>query len=519
MSIQAQSLHSLQKENEREGPIQSDMEKMAQGGGAILFASLFGNGLNYAFGIFLARMLGPSQFGLYALGLTVFNVLSLIALLGMDTSSIKFVSEHLSHGQVGKARSTVVLSACITALCGLLAGLGLALVAEPLSIAIYQKPELITVLLLFAAAVPLASVTTVLISSLQAYQTIRVTVLIKYLWEPIGKFLLGGIVLWAGFGLAGVLVAIVITLFVSAVVTLRATHRVAKLVRSDFLLWQSEQVQPLLAYWRPLAVATIFDVLAPRSAILILGYWVSASEVGVYQAAFQTATILALVPAAFDIALMPMVARAWAQRDGQRLRQLYQTFPRLISILTIPCCLLLVIFSRETLALFGKDFSVGAASLVMLAVFQLFGHFAGPASSVLLMAGHSRLVMANTVVFGIVSIIANAIAIPIGGILGAAVVVSTSYFVLGLIRTAQVWRLHGIHPFSWSLAKPMIAGALTATALLGTKIAVDALYYPVLVFLAGVLYLLLLYMLGFEEDDRVVFEGIWRKVKGADTAP
>jgi O-antigen/teichoic acid export membrane protein len=371
-------------------------------------------------------------------------------------------------------------------------------------------------LLFFAAAVPLAPVTSVLISSLQAYQTIRVTVLIKYLWEPIGKFLLGGVGLWAGFGLEGVLVAIVVTVFVSAVATLRATHRIVKLVRSDFLLWQSEQVLPLLAYWRPLAVATIFDVLAPRSAILILGYWVSASEVGVYQAAFQTATILALVPAAFDIALMPMVARAWAQRDGQRLKQLYQTFPRLISMLTIPCCLLLVIFSRETLALFGKDFSVGAASLVMLAGFQLFGHFTGPASSVLLMAGHSRLVMANTVVFGIVLIAANAVAIPIGGILGAAIVVSTSYFVLGIIRMAQVWRLHGIHPFSWSLAKPLIAGALTATALLGTKIAVDALYYPALAFLAGLIYLLLLYMLGFEEDDRAVFKGIWRKVKGTE---
>jgi O-antigen/teichoic acid export membrane protein len=492
------------------------METMAHSGGAILFASVFGNGLNYAFGIFLARMLGPSQFGLYVLGLTVFNVLSFIVLLGMDTSSTKFVSEYLSHGQVGKARSTLVLTACLTALCGLLAGLGLALVAEPLSISIYHKPELIMVILFFAAAVPLVPVTTVLISSLQAYQTIRVTVLIKYLWEPIGKFLLGGIGLWAGFGLEGVLVAIVVTSFVSAVATLGAAHRIVKLVRSDFLLWKSEQVQPLLAYWRPLAVATIFDVLAPRSAILILGYWVSTQEVGVYQAAFQTASILALVPAAFDIALMPMVARAWAQRDGQRLKQLYQTFPRLISMLTIPCCLLLVIFSRETLALFGQDFSVGAASLMLFAVVQLFSHFTGPASSVLLMSGHSRLVMVNTVVYGIVLIAANAIAIPIGGVLAAAVVVAASYFVLGIIRMAQVWRLHGIHPFSWSLAKPVIAGALTATALLGTKIAVDAFYYPVLAFLACVLYLLLLYMLKFEEDDRVVFTGIWRKVKGAE---
>lgn len=166
------------------------------------------------------------------------------------------------------------------------------------------------------------------------------------------------------------------------------------------------------------------------------------------------------------------------------------------------------------MALFGKDFSLGADSLVVLATCHLFGFFAGPANSVLRMAGHSRLGRTNTVVFAIALITANAVAILIGGVLGAVVIVSNSYLLLGIIRMAQVWRLHGIHPFSWSSAKPLIAGVLTAVMLVGVKLYADAAYYPALALLAAIVYLGLLYVLGLDKDDRVFIQEILSKLKG-----
>ena len=59
----------------------------------LLLASVFGNGVNYLFMMFLARQLGMEDFGIYALGLTIFNALLLVAIAGIHTGTIKFESD------------------------------------------------------------------------------------------------------------------------------------------------------------------------------------------------------------------------------------------------------------------------------------------------------------------------------------------------------------------------------------------------------------------------------------------
>ena len=70
-----------------------DLKAMFQGGTAARVASAQGNGLNYAFGIFLAGQLGINDFGLYALRLTIFNALGLLVLFSRDTGVVRFVIE------------------------------------------------------------------------------------------------------------------------------------------------------------------------------------------------------------------------------------------------------------------------------------------------------------------------------------------------------------------------------------------------------------------------------------------
>ena len=76
-------------------------ERLVVASSAVLLASIFGNGLNYLFGIFLARSLGIDQFGLYALGFSIFSTLALLVPLGMDAGAIKFISESAESVEVG----------------------------------------------------------------------------------------------------------------------------------------------------------------------------------------------------------------------------------------------------------------------------------------------------------------------------------------------------------------------------------------------------------------------------------
>lgn len=495
-----------------------DLRTVATGGGAVLLGSLVGNGLSYAFGIFLARVLGPSEFGLYAVGLTVFNALSLIVLLGLDTGAVKFLSEYLGLGQADKAGRAIVRAAFVTGFSSLLAGVGLALLAGPLARVMFHKPELDAILRAFAVAIPLASLSALFVAALQAYQTVRYTLLIKYLWEPAGKFALAALCLWAGLGLIGVVGAIVLTCAVSVVISGLALQRLADLRFGERPAWRRDEVRSWAAFCLPLTLSNVFGVVAPRSDILLLGIWASAQEVGVYLAAFQTSAILSLVLGAFDTAVAPAVGRAWARQDRLRLEQAYREGTRLVVTLAIPLCLVVLFWAPDILRIFGREFAGGALCLAILTTGQVVNAATAFANTVLLMAGRARLVAVNAVAFGGLLFGATALFVPLWGAPGAAIAASAGLVALNLTRVCQVWTLFRVHPLTWSLIKPVGAGVGAAILMWGiTGIAggVPFLFPAVLLCL---LYGGLLFMFGLEPGDRELLGALAHRLIGRRTA-
>ena len=111
--------------------------------------------------------------------------------------------------------------------------------------------------------------------------------------EPTAKFAFAGVLLWAGFQLLGVLISILLAFAVSAVFSLYAMYRLAFRRSESPLLWNRQEARLLLVYCLPLAISNLFGVAAPRSDFLILGYWATTKEVGIYLAAVQTAASFA----------------------------------------------------------------------------------------------------------------------------------------------------------------------------------------------------------------------------------
>lgn len=485
---------------------------LASGGSALLLASAFGNGLNYLFGIFIARSLGPENFGIYGLGLTIFNVLSLTAIFGLDVGTIKFASHHLGSGNQSKAKETVTTALAIACGCSLLAAIGLVLLAEPLAMGIYKKSDLATPLLYFAAIIPFATVGNVALSATQAFQTIRYTAFIKYGWEPIAKFLLAATLLWTGFQLSGVLSAILVAMAISAILFFRALYKLTS-SQNYSLTWNREEARRLMSFCFPLAVSNLFGVIAPRADVLILGYWTTAQDVGFYVSAFQTAAILSLIVGSFNAGFAPIISRAWSQADMERMETSYKSVSRLSFTIALPMFCFFLLFTKDILELFGPDFLNGATALIILAMGQLFNSTTGSANTMLLMSGHSKLVMTNTVVMGIFLLFTTSLIIPFWGITGAAGAASATFITTNVIRVTQVWRIHHMHPYTWSLAKPIAAAVASTSAVLLLKqllpIDMNLMYGLAL----GIFYLSGLWITGIGEEDRAAVSSLLSRAR------
>ena len=232
---------------ERQASMHEAVPRLATSSIVVLLASAFGNGLNYFFGMYFARVLGPADFGLYALGMTVFNIVVLFAPLSMETAVMKFVSQQPGPDGMASARKTIMSGVGMAAGFGVLLALCLAFSSDLLARTLFKKPELSPVLLLLALGVPLAAVSTVALSSIQALGQIRTMALIRNGLEPVGKFLLAGIAVWIGFGLAGVLGALLIVFLVSLVVSVHYLRRVTDFRFERRIIPGGLEVKALLA--------------------------------------------------------------------------------------------------------------------------------------------------------------------------------------------------------------------------------------------------------------------------------
>ncbi|MBX3330104.1 MAG: oligosaccharide flippase family protein [Nitrospira sp.] len=482
----------------------------------MFIASGVGNGLNYLFSMGLARVLGPVEFGLYAIGVTYFNILSQIAPLGAAIGVIKFVSESMARNERAYAYDTIKLAIKITLISSMLIAAILAAGAMPISHYLYSKPDLRPVLILFAIAIPFAASTTVLVSALQALQIIKPTILIKYVWEPVGKVVLAGATLFMGYHLLGAVAAIGLVIAVGTYMAIRVLQAESFSGITKTESAKASRFQEFVLFSSPVAISNIFGVVAPRSDILILGYWVSAQEIGVYLACLQTAGIITLVLGAFETAFAPFIARVLMLNDEGQLKTVYQSLSRLVVLFTVPLWVLLNMLADPILGSFGDAFRAGWVPLAILTTGHLVSSMASSPNHILLMGGHSQTVMLNTIIIGVLQIVVSLILVQYLGTVGAAVAATGALLTITLTRVFQVWRRYHILPVSIHLLKPVVGGMVMMVTIFIARQILGPAPYGLDILIIGALglaaYLGCQLVFGLESSEKSLIESLIKRV-------
>jgi len=484
----------------RERPSRYDASRVVGKTLLVLAATGFGLGLNYVYAIGLAQFLGPEDFGLFAIGLAVFNVLSVLSIGGLDHAALRYLSNPDADGFAASSWLKLRALLAITLGGGLLWGGGLVLLREVLAGDFFHDSRLSTVFLGFAVAVPFFALSSVLIAALQAVHIVGWRLVIKYLCEPVAKAALTVLLLWAGWGLFGALAGFAIALVLSSVLAFLPLRSCGSARQG------SGGVSPrrLLQYSGPLALALVFASIGNRSDILLLGHLAPVSQVGIYSAAFQTASIIALVLQSFESILQPHFSERIARDDRAGLERAYLAMLRWVGVTVIPLGALISMFAAPLLSLYGKEYESGAWCVIVLAIAQCLNSVTSPAHGLLALAGYSRVIMWNSLIVAVIQIGLNAFLVTRYGMVGAAVATGLSLVIVNLVRVIQVNRLLGIFPIERLLWKPLTSALLAfgvVTAVRTFSVAEDLV---TLAFGFIAIYGVLLCAMGQHNDDRQI---------------
>ncbi len=205
-----------------------------------------------------------------------------------------------------------------------------------------------------------------------------------------------------------------------------------KLIPKVKLDFSKELTKKLLFYGFPIMLSSVAGIIIGHTDTILITFFRSLPEVGIYQTARPTARLLWFFAGSFAAVLFPLVTELKTKRL-KGLETGISLIYRYIWIIIIPFALMAFSFSAEILNLFfGSFYAQGSNVLKILAIGAIFFSITQINGTVLNGLGKPKN-YTKIIYFGaIMNLIGNIILIPKIGIIGAAISTLLTYTVMFL---------------------------------------------------------------------------------------
>ena len=189
----------------------------------------------------------------------------------------------------------------------------------------------------------------------------------------------------------------------------------------------------LLSESWPLIISSIVVMVYMRIDQIMINEMLGKYEVGIYSAAVKLSEVLYFVPTIISTSLFPALIK-YKQISAAFFYEKYQYFLDLMFYLGLLASAFLLIFSKTlVLLIFGNDYIDSADILVILAIGTIFVYISVAQSKYWIIFNLQRQLLIITAFCALLNIILNYITIPIYGIKGASISTVISYLAGALI--------------------------------------------------------------------------------------
>lgn len=388
-----------------------------------------------ALNVFLARALGPEDFGRWSFFLSIITVFFLLSYFGINASSQKYAAQY---NQTSNLKSVIASSFRLRIVFSLLFSLLLLVVHRPLA-ALLGRPDLE---LLFLYAVPfvfLSGVTEYLKSVFQGLHRIKYNFIVN-LQEYGLKLAL--VILFLGF--SGTLLSIV-GAFTLALLITSVTGLYLLYMRYYRIFDESRPVSKgvdftadIFKYSLPLFIISIGFLIATEVDTIMLGLLSTDTEVGVYAVAKQIIVKIPHISLAIAMGTMPVFAKL-NESNRERLEKLFDKLLKVNALVIGPIAMAILVLSGYLVPLiFGAGYSAAVLPLQILVVYLLCTTFSTSLGSFLNYRGLATKRAINMSVMIFLNIILNLLLIPQHGAVGAAIGTSVSFVPYLLLNWFEV---------------------------------------------------------------------------------
>jgi O-antigen/teichoic acid export membrane protein len=427
--------------------------KIAKGAAIAFFGMLAFIFFEFITRVIVARYTTPSEYGTFCIGFALLNVFVLLSCLGLQGGATRCIAYFRGTGEREKVAGVVYSSLQLSIATGIFFFVVLFLSSDTLKGLLHLEQSV--VLKLFATAIPFLVIVEILSAIFTGFGQVEKKVYFRDILMSLLK--VSGIILaiMLGFGFLGVIYAYLFSTIITA--TLFAVYATKKLSIGE--LKEKALIRKKLFYFStPLLFTSLSSIIIIRMDTLMLGYFKTSDIVGLYNAATPIAQLIPLILSSIALIYVPISSQLYSKNLIKELRRNYAILTKWIVAATLPLFLVIFLFPESVLdAVFGPSYVEAGTALRIIACGVFAQVFFGPNAATLIVIGKTKLNMVYDLIGATMNVSLNLFLIPTMGIIGAAIASAISLCIINVLKSAQIFRMYKIHPFTWNHIKPMIA--------------------------------------------------------------
>jgi O-antigen/teichoic acid export membrane protein len=241
---------------------------------------------------------------------------------------------------------------------------------------------------------------------------------------------------------------------------------------------------------------------------LIIGFYNSATEVGIYNAAVPLAFLLSIASQLFLQLFFPLINKEYSLGNKETVKQLSKQLSKWTLALNLPILIILLVFPEFLInLLFGPEFLGATNALRILAIGGIFSSLAEFPNRLITSSGRSKIILIDITIITILNIFLNLFLVPKYGITGAATATMISFIVLSFTFTFQSIKYLSVFPIRRKMLNILLAAAVSTTGLIYFKSlsSQNILSFLLLATFFTTFYVLLIYLFrGLDKNDFMI---------------
>jgi O-antigen/teichoic acid export membrane protein len=405
--------------------------------GLLLIGKLF----TAIFGIFIARTLGPENFGKYSYILSIITILTIPTIAGLPQLLIREISKAEMDKHWPKLKGLLNWSTSYTVLISMVT-ISLVYTANYFEWVTTSTGQLLVIAVIL---IPIRGLIFKKSATLNGFQHPELAQIPSNIVIPVLMCVFSGILyiykidVNAEKIITFQIVVSLIALVVASILVVKKTPKEVRNVTPKYFIreWHVALI--------PFTFISLISTMNIEIASVLLGYLGDEKSVAYLKVATQVGILLALGIVAINTINAPTIARLYHSGDMAATQELLTKSVKLSTIILVPIGIIAIFFGDKLVELlFGVEYLPSYPLIVVLTIGQVFNVVMGAVGLVLTMSGNEKIAIRTLIIGLVLTVLLLIFLIPVYNALGAVIAMTCTMLFLNIVMARDVFKITGL---------------------------------------------------------------------------